>query len=63
MTQDEFFKEFGLMENNCLQFDTDIPALFKYQKSISIFIKDKKTVFHFGFSRTFDLKYEAGFRF
>ena len=33
------------MENNCLQFDTDIPALFKYQKSISIFVKDKKLYF------------------
>ena len=33
------------MENNCLQFDTDIPTLFKYQKSISIFVKDKKLYF------------------
>lgn len=33
------------MKNNCLQFDTDIPALFKYQKSISIFVKDKKLYF------------------
>ena len=33
------------MENNCLQFDADIPALFKYQKSISIFVKDKKLYF------------------
>ena len=33
------------MKNNCLQFDTDIPALFKYQKSISILIKDKKLHF------------------
>ena len=33
------------MKNNCLQFDTDIPALFKYQKSISILVKDKKLYF------------------
>lgn len=37
------------MENNCLQFDTDIPALFKYQKSISIFVKDKKLYFILNF--------------
>ena len=33
------------MKNNCLQLDTDIPALVKYQKSISIFVKDKKLYF------------------
>ena len=40
-----FLRSLAVMENNCLQFDTDIPALFKYQKSISILIKDKKLHF------------------
>ncbi len=50
------------MENDFLQFDINMHTFFKYRKSISTFVNNRKLYFILDFQQNSILKYEVEFR-